>query len=67
MTTYEDARGRKYKVMPGIGAEEFKGRWLKPEGSGWHCMAQLPWRKTMVEAQRDLDEYAKKKGWEAIK
>lgn len=60
---YEDSRGWKYQVMPGIGKEAFKGRYLKPDGRDWHCIKSLPWRSTAEAAQTDLDEYAKKKGW----
>lgn len=62
MTTYKDKRGWKYRVMGGIGGYSYKGRYLKPGTLSWHCMTQLPWRKTKEEAQKDLDIYAQKKG-----
>lgn len=48
--------------MGGIGGYSYKGRYLKPGTLSWHCMTQLPWRKTKEEAQKDLDIYAQKKG-----
>ena len=36
--TYEDSRGWRYRVMPGLGDDTFKGRYNKPGESGWHCM-----------------------------
>lgn len=67
--TYVDARGWKYKVCPGLGNREFKGRYQdakhKGEWTGWKCMKNLPWRQTEAEAQADLDAMAKSKGWKA--
>ena len=63
---YLDARGWQYKVMPGLGKGAYKGRYKKPERSGWHCMANMPWRTTVEEAQADLDEMARRKKWRVI-
>lgn len=64
--SYIDARGWKYKVMSGIGENNFKARYQKPDkhGSvGWKGLAAVPWRQTFDEAQADLNAYAKKKQW----
>lgn len=66
---YIDQRGYKYKVMGGIGPDAFKARYQKPEktgSNGWKGLASVPWRKTFEEAQADLDEYARKKGWQKV-
>lgn len=63
---YIDDRGWKYKVMPGISGSTFKARYQKPEkqGSiGWKGLTAVPWRDSFDEAQADLNEYAKRKGW----
>lgn len=52
--------------MAGLGEGAYKGRYRKPERSGWHCMANMPWRTTAEEAQADLDEMARRKKWRAI-
>lgn len=62
--TYIDKRGWKYKVMGGIGGSVYKGRYQKPEKSGWKCMRNLEWRNSFDEAQSDLNAMAKAKGWE---
>ena len=69
MKVYEDKRGWQYKVMPGLGNDNFKARYHRPEtkkGRGWRCVTVLPWRKTEAEAQADLDAWAKKKGMQVI-
>lgn len=66
---YKDKRGWRYKVMPGIGPNAFKARYLRPEkdaNSCWKCYAKLPWRNTFDEAQADLDGYAAEKGWTKV-
>lgn len=63
---YQDHRGWKYCVMPGLGENMFKARYHKPdkpENCCWHCCARMPWRKTFAEAQADLDVMAEKKKW----
>ena len=66
-TRYIDARGWKYQVMSGIGSEPaYKARYQKPEkhgSDGWKCLTTVPWRKTVEEAQADLDQLAERKGW----
>lgn len=66
---YMDERGWKYRVMSGIGENQFKARYQKPEKhgeTGWHGVAAVPWRSTETEAQTDLDQLAAKKGWKRI-
>ena len=63
---YVDQRGWRYRVMCGIGGDTFKGRYQKPGKTGWKCMANLPWKNSFEEAQTDLDNYARKKGWKAL-
>lgn len=36
------------------------------DNRGWHRMKHLMVRTTLAEAQKDLDEYAAKKGWTGI-
>lgn len=60
---YIEARGWKYQVMGGIGENSFKARYQKPGKAGWKCLNSLPWRKTFDEAQSDLNNYARLKGW----
>ena len=43
--------------MQGLGTE-YKARYNKPGKSGWKCVAALPWRKSEVEAEKDLAAYA---------
>ena len=54
---YEDHRGWRFMVMPGLG-NEYKARYVKPGKKGWHCVATLPWRASLERAQEDLDAYA---------
>jgi hypothetical protein len=64
---YIDKRGWKYRVMGGLGENNFKARWQKPEkhgSDGWHCVKQLPRRRTFDAAQSDLNALAKAKQWE---
>ena len=67
-TKYIDARGWKYQVMSGIGPDSFKARYQKPDKNdavcGWKGVAAVPWRGTFSEAQADLDQLAKERGWE---
>lgn len=61
-----DARGWKYRVMPGLGDGAYKARYQREDhqgADGWKCVAALPWRTTREEAQADLDKLAAKKGW----
>ena len=63
---YEDSRGWRYRVMPGLGDDTFKGRYNKPGEQGWHCMRQMPWRDRVEAAEIDLAAYAGDKGWRII-
>ena len=58
---WEDSRGWRYKVMPGLGHERVKARYNKPGSSGWDCVRTLPWRDNPEAAENDLTEYAGKK------
>lgn len=62
--TYYDERGRRYRVMPGLGGDTFKARYDKPGSASWKCVASLPWRPSAEEAQKDLDALARIKGWQ---
>lgn len=67
---YIDSRGWKYKVMSGLGEDNYKARYQKPNVTGTtgrKCMKNLPWRKTFYEAQEDLDKLAELKGWKCEK
>ena len=62
--TYIDDRGWKYRVMSGIGENNFKGRYQKPGKSGWKGMVNIEWRHTFDAAQSDLNAMAKAKEWD---
>ena len=64
--TYEDSRGWKFKVMPGLGDNTYKARYKKPNYIGWHCVANLPWRNNPEDAEQDLAEYARRKKMKAV-
>ena len=67
---YIDSRGWKYRVMPGLGGEQYKARYQKPGKSGdtgWHGVASLPWRSDRDAAEVDLYEYALEHGMQVIK
>ena len=63
-TTYRDARGWRYRVMPGIHVHTYKARYCKTGSASWKCYSRLPWRDSPEEAQADLDQLAARKGWE---
>lgn len=63
MKSYVDQRGWKYKVMNGIGGDNFKVNYNKPGKSGWHGVKNLPRREFFDQAQADLNQLAEKKGW----
>lgn len=66
---YVDSRGWMYRVMKGLGEDCYKARYQRPEHSGdtgWKCMRTLPWRKTIREAQADLDALAARRGWKEV-
>lgn len=65
-TVYEDERGWRYKVMQGLGENNWKARYQKPGKRGWKCCRTLPWRKTAADAQSDLDIMAARKNWKRI-
>lgn len=58
---YEDSRGWLYKVMSGLGDNQYKARYKKPGAVSWHCVRTLPWRDNPPDAEKDLIEFAKKK------
>lgn len=63
---YIDKRGWLYKVMAGIGPCSYKARYQKPcyDGNvGWKGYANLPYRRSFADAQKDLDALAAQKGW----
>lgn len=69
MKIYEDYRGWRYKVMPGLGESTYKARYHKPDSpknTQWKCVGTLPWRNTEEDAQKDLDEWAKRKGFKVV-
>lgn len=49
--------------MSGIGGENFKARYQRTGKSGWKGVTTLAWCGDFDEAQCDLNELAKKKGW----
>lgn len=64
-TVYVDKRGWKFNVMPGLGVA-YKARYKKPGKTGWHCVAALPWRDTVEEAEKDLAAWAEKKKMDIV-
>lgn len=67
MKTYRDSRGWLYRVMSGLGEDNYKARYNKPGCKGWKCVANLPWRNTWNEAEQDLAEYAQRKKMDIVK
>lgn len=63
---YEDAQGRLYRVLPGIGLNTYKARYRKPGAATWKCLPSVPWRDTRDAAQEDLDRVAHEKGWRPV-
>lgn len=63
---YEDKRGWQYLVFSGIGGNTYKARYRQPGKTSWKCVARLPWRDTIAEAQEDLDRMAERKGWREV-
>lgn len=67
--SYIDKRDWKYKVMAGLGDNNFKARYQNDKHVGfvgWKCMRSLPWRTTFDVAQVDLNAHAKLLGWEEL-
>ena len=70
MNQYHDDRGWTYFVRGGLGENQFKAFYRKPDkkpGMGEHAYRNTPWRETANQAQEDLDKLAQVKGWEVIK
>lgn len=64
--SYIDHRGWKYSVKSGIGGDNFKACYQRPDkqgNDGWHGVRNLPRREYFDEAQADLNQLAEKKGW----
>lgn len=62
---WEDYRGWNYKVMRDL-AGNFRARYQKPghePNVGWKSCKQFNPRKTFIEAQMDLNDYAKAKNF----
>lgn len=69
---YTDCRGWIYFVRSGIGESNYKGFYAKNEEDyksehRQHGMRAMEWRKSFDEAQKDLNIYAEKKGWQEWK
>ena len=65
---YIDDRGWKYKVMGGIGGK-YKIRFQTDRQSGdvgWKGYPVIPWRDTLEDAEADLEDQAKKRGWKLV-
>lgn len=63
---YMDSRGWTYFVRGGLGENQFKAFYRKPQkspGEGEHAYRHTPWRETFHQAQADLDAIALAKGW----
>ena len=67
LTKYVDKRGWIYFVRSGIGRNNFKTFYKKPDRMGEHGCSSVEWRNTEQQAQEDLDALAKKKGWKGVK
>lgn len=67
--SYVDEKGRKYKVMSGIGEGAFKARRQDVEKNGmvgWRGVRSVPWRTDFDLAQMDLNILAEKKKWKEV-
>lgn len=65
MKQYQDSRGWMYFVRGGLGENQFKAFYRKPDKYP-HAYRNTPWRETADQAQEDLDKLATVKGWKAI-
>jgi len=70
--TYIDNREWIYFVRQGLGENNYKGFYAKSiedykAGHRQHGMRSLEWRKTLDDAQKDLNAYAEIKGWKGAK
>lgn len=67
---YVDTDGNKYKVMSGIGGDNFKARVQKPQYTDsydhWYGIKSLPWRNDFWSAQDDLNRMARSKAWTKV-
>ena len=66
MAIYIDDRKWIYKVRQGLAPGIWKAYFHKPGRTmriGWKCLKELPWRDSFADAQRDLDDLAKIRGW----
>ncbi len=66
---YKDDRGWIYFVRGGIGENQYKAFYRRPEkpkGIGEHGYRNTPWCETFDLAQKNLDALALVKGWKEI-
>lgn len=67
---YLDDNGDQIFVRSGIGEEAYKAfrRKINPKTGNYHekGLQTVKYKKTIEEAEADLAEYAKKKGWKPI-
>lgn len=64
---YVDKRGWIYFVRAGIGLNTYKIFYKKPNKTGAHSYKATDWKDTFTEAQIQLNQLAKEKGWKEIK
>lgn len=67
MRRYHYKGDKTIEAGPGLGERYFFTRWLTKDG-GYHRVNSpaLPVRKTLEEAQADLDDWAAKKGLKEV-
>ena len=65
---YQDGKGALVFVSTGIGNTDWMTDRQKHSQVGTHriCSPSLPLRSSKEEAQKDLDAYARRKGWAPV-
>lgn len=62
---YEDSRGWRFTVLPGLGGSNYSVFYRKP-GKNWHSVRAVPWYNTIDEARQALIDYAAKRKMTAV-
>lgn len=62
---YEDERGWRFTVLPGLGDNTYSVFYRKP-GKNWHSVRSVPWFSSADEARKALIDYAEKHKMKAV-
>ena len=66
LKTFEDDRGWRFFVRGGLGESNYKAFYKKPGIKREKGCGMVEWRKSFMQAQIDLNELGKKKGWREV-